>query len=46
MRTKNSVKNIVMNLYGDINQSIYDEGIDNWEDLKDKLQCNMYILKE
>ena len=39
-------KNIIMNLYGDINQSIYDEGIDNWEDLKDKLKCNMYILKE
>ena len=39
-------KNIVMNLYGDINQSIYDEGIDDWEDLKDELKCDIYDLKE
>lgn len=39
-------KNIVMNLYGDLNQSTYGEGIDNWEDLKEKLKCKMYILKE
>lgn len=39
-------KNIVMNLYGDINQSIYDEGIDDWEDLKEELKCDTYELKE
>ena len=36
----------VMNLYGDINQSIYEEGIDSWEDLKNVLGCQIYILKE
>ena len=37
---------VVMNLYGDINQSIYDEGIYSWEELKNKLKCQMYILNE
>ena len=43
----NKVNNkAVMNLYGDINQSIYYEGIESWEILKNKLKCQIYVLNE
>ena len=35
-------KNVVMNLYGDINQSIYKNGIYNWDNLSSFLNLNIY----
>lgn len=39
-------KNVVMNLYGDINQSIYKNGIYNWDNLSSYLNLNIYELTE
>lgn len=39
-------KNVVMNLYGDINQSIYKNGIYNWDNISSYLNSNVYELTE
>lgn len=38
--------NMIMNLYGDVNQSINAEGIYDWSEMKNKFDFNMYELKE
>ena len=39
-------KNVIINLYGDTNQSIYKNGIYNWDNLAKKLNLNKYVLNE
>ena len=39
-------KNVIFNLYGDINQSIYFKGIKDWENLKTIIDFKQYTLNE
>lgn len=39
-------KNVVINLYGDVNQAIYKNGIYNWDNLKKSLNLKEYVLNE
>ena len=39
-------KNVIVNLYGDINQSIYRNGIRDWSYLCDNLNLKKYVLNE
>lgn len=39
-------KNVIFNLYGDINQSIFSKGIKNWDSLKKVTNFNFYSLNE
>ena len=39
-------KNVVINLYGDTNQTISKTGIHNWDNLKKSLVLNKYVLNE
>jgi len=39
-------KDVVMNLYGDVNQSFYIKGITDWRDLIESLQFKQYFLNE